>query len=740
MRRLALLLPGLAVWLLLAAVPALADGGPHVASATSGISTLTSDSCAGCHRAHTAQGQYLNRAASVEALCLTCHGAAGTGASADVMTGVQYAVGASSGLRDDSVVIGALRNGGFDQSRINSSSPARITYLRTATDPSFRAKVSAGAPADVTSAHLAMPENGLIGKGVAWGNGAAGSGAGPKVDLECTSCHNPHGNGQYRILNTLPTAAGNGFADPVAVPVSGVSATTDRFTTSQAHGFVVGDIVTISGVSGAAPAFGTAAQYIVKSIPNGVTFTVAAAPTKTSIDITGAAIDITASGSGGTVSRYAVRVDDAPLPAAGDERNYAILQTRGYQGAPGSYLLYASDVLSARASGAFDISADIVGLTASNGRFTTSLAHGFAIGDSVTIAGVSSPNPGVNGVRTIASIPSATTFTLTGITVANQTAGTAAGDRLGTATKSVAGDFASTSGDYLHRTVPWNPRAVNAACPETAPVDSAANPELASACLTANDAPNGRPATVAATSTVNGTTITPAAYGQVAFNDQISAWCSACHTRYYSSTNPNPGTESGSAAEVARTVSAVNTGTDTITLSGTLPGGGAITSTGFSVGDVVKFTATPTAPDLSSGTWYVVYASSLTFRVSATYDGPPVDISAYSGGGTVIRLYPASASSWFYPRPGDDTYTFQHQTTTNRACTTCHVSHGSPAVMSGTYSAGVLYPDGSAATSGNSRLLKLDNRGTCQMCHDPSGTTTAGQLLPATLASPPPVP
>ena len=46
------------------ATPASADGGPHVATANSGLSTLAADSCAGCHRAHTARGEMLIAAAS----------------------------------------------------------------------------------------------------------------------------------------------------------------------------------------------------------------------------------------------------------------------------------------------------------------------------------------------------------------------------------------------------------------------------------------------------------------------------------------------------------------------------------------------------------------------------------------------------------------------------------------------------------------------------------------------------
>ena len=70
-RRLTLLLAGAALWLFLAAIPALADGGPHVASVNNGSSSLTADSCAGCHRVHTAQGPMLLKTATEEALCLS---------------------------------------------------------------------------------------------------------------------------------------------------------------------------------------------------------------------------------------------------------------------------------------------------------------------------------------------------------------------------------------------------------------------------------------------------------------------------------------------------------------------------------------------------------------------------------------------------------------------------------------------------------------------------------------------
>jgi predicted CXXCH cytochrome family protein len=207
-RRWTLLVAGAALWLFLAAVPALADGGPHVAANNSGASGgLTADSCAGCHRAHTAQGEFLLKSEGGPALCLTCHGTNGLGATTDVETGQQYTPAGASGT-DRGVALGALRSGGFVQARIASGSAVRVAYL-SGTDIRQNAKVPVGTPQNVTSAHLPVVDGKVsIGTGVAWGNGpnSATAYAGPSVKMECTSCHNPHGNGNYRILKGVTVA------------------------------------------------------------------------------------------------------------------------------------------------------------------------------------------------------------------------------------------------------------------------------------------------------------------------------------------------------------------------------------------------------------------------------------------------------------------------------------------------------------------------------------------------------
>ncbi|MCI0584016.1 MAG: cytochrome c3 family protein [Chloroflexi bacterium] len=553
MRRLALVLAGGALWLILAAVPALADGGPHVMAENNGSLGINADGCAGCHRAHTAQGPFLINAADETALCKTCHGAVAVGSSVDVMTGVQYTLRGVAGV--GGTQLGALRNGGFDQARIDSGNAARLSYDRTNganVDISQRPKVGVGAATDVTSSHLAMSENGLTMPGVAWGNGANGSGAGPVVELSCASCHNPHGNGQYRILNPIPEATdadaiGTAFGDGWVIPVVGSVAAddpdttgatqveNDRILTETSHALLIGDTVAITGT----PFDGT---YVVASTGTDSDVFDTVDPTILLYDgsgapyfrvyasgSSGALLDITADSTTltGMVERTSgARVTDSPVdnPDAteSDTKNYTVIQVKGTQGTDSTYLLYADDVVDA--------------------------------------------------------------------------------------------GYGPTTGDYFHRNVPWM-TALDLSDPD------------GGGGSVANDAPNGRPST-----TVVG------GVQQISFSEQITAWCSACHTRYFADRNPTDDATDG-----------INTG-----------------------------------------------------------------------------------SAWGAARPGDDLYKYEHRTVPNRACVTCHVSHGSNAVMDGTFSSTMPYPNGdvpgvtAGIDNGNSRLLKIDNRGTCQACHDPTETTTVG--------------
>jgi predicted CXXCH cytochrome family protein len=220
MRRLALLAVGGALWLFAAAIPALADGGPHIAALNNGSGGLTSDTCAGCHRAHTAQGAFLLKEEGT-ALCTSCHGSAGTGATTNVADGVQYQLAAAGGPTLRGSVLGALRNGGFENARIGSDAAVAVSYLSGTSVRREAIVPVAAAGVAVTSKHMSLTDETAS---TVWGNGpiSATPNAGTAFTLECTSCHNPHGNGNFRILNPMPS---DGATGPLVEAAVGVAVT-----------------------------------------------------------------------------------------------------------------------------------------------------------------------------------------------------------------------------------------------------------------------------------------------------------------------------------------------------------------------------------------------------------------------------------------------------------------------------------------------------------------------------------
>jgi predicted CXXCH cytochrome family protein len=172
-----------------------ADGGPHIATGAN----ATPDKCAGCHRIHTGQNEYLlKEAGTVEDFCYSCHGNGGPGSDLAVQEGTYYGSGSAG-----------LRAGGFDTARIDTTDPNNAIPAPTPVGYAVSIGVLP-APATVNSRHTLETATTL------WGNGPVGTvGAGPAFTLECTTCHDPHGNGNYRILRTVPTGSGGaGFAIP----------------------------------------------------------------------------------------------------------------------------------------------------------------------------------------------------------------------------------------------------------------------------------------------------------------------------------------------------------------------------------------------------------------------------------------------------------------------------------------------------------------------------------------------
>lgn len=190
MKRLIVLAAALPSALLLGAVPAAADNGPHVSGAG-----VVADSCAGCHRTHTAQAGGLLKQPQ-GSLCYTCHGAGAPGSNTDVVNGAGYAPE------------GALRGGGFSYALIASDSPSG--------SKSSGVVPTRSSGQAVTSTHSVDASD-----QTAWGSGAisADVSVGKTIPLRCGNCHDPHGNGNYRILRDIPKESGAG--EGVAIPDAG---------------------------------------------------------------------------------------------------------------------------------------------------------------------------------------------------------------------------------------------------------------------------------------------------------------------------------------------------------------------------------------------------------------------------------------------------------------------------------------------------------------------------------------
>ena len=187
-----------------------ADNGPH-----GGFSPV-SDSCAGCHRAHTGQAPFLLLSTGT-ALCESCHGSAGTGADTNVWDGVYVERDGVTETPAEGTANLGLKGGGFEFAVMDTN----LDGLDNSTA--------------VTSSHTFDSST-----GTAWGNGAIGAGPGVSMALSCTNCHNPHGRADggtatYRILRPIPS--GSGAAAPVAVG----DVTAKTYTVADLNGVYFGE-------------------------------------------------------------------------------------------------------------------------------------------------------------------------------------------------------------------------------------------------------------------------------------------------------------------------------------------------------------------------------------------------------------------------------------------------------------------------------------------------------------------
>jgi len=184
-----------------------ADNGPH-----GGFNTATTDSCSGCHRAHTSVEQKLLMTSTSD-LCESCHGPTASGADTNVWDGVYTGLDPVTESPGEGTVNHGLKGGGFVNALMDTSLGGSAVSAAT------------------TSAH-SVDGNPII----SWGSGGIGSGAGQTIAMNCASCHNPHGNSgtggsaTYRILRPVPNGSG------AATGVSLADDATKNYTVDDATG------------------------------------------------------------------------------------------------------------------------------------------------------------------------------------------------------------------------------------------------------------------------------------------------------------------------------------------------------------------------------------------------------------------------------------------------------------------------------------------------------------------------
>jgi predicted CXXCH cytochrome family protein len=196
------------------AVPALAlaNFGPHGGYATD------TDACAGCHRAHTSfsaitwTDQFDNTHSALLVasgtkmyqFCNACHGDGAPGASTNVVSGTfngadptvdpdggpstaaSIATSAIQPYKTASIPMGTLNGGGFES--VNGVA--------------------------MTSNHIYTDEGwGAYGGGTTGDVIGQNPGQGPNIMMGCTSCHDPHGSSNYRLLKDNVNNLGVGGYD-----------------------------------------------------------------------------------------------------------------------------------------------------------------------------------------------------------------------------------------------------------------------------------------------------------------------------------------------------------------------------------------------------------------------------------------------------------------------------------------------------------------------------------------------
>ena len=212
--------------LVVALVLAMAPGVAMAYNSVHGGYAMDTDSCAGCHRAHTASSPLtwtdsagrtrsallLSTATTSDEFCYTCHGSAALGADTNVWDGVfQARDGMLGGDRVYNANGAPLNGGGFNPVMFPTQHyPNGSTWVAWGAGPDGR--------------------DGIISLG------------GEQVTISCTACHDTHGSSNYRLLKDRvagihPTT---GLRAPITVGGYSVTSTPTPFVISTEEGYPVG--------------------------------------------------------------------------------------------------------------------------------------------------------------------------------------------------------------------------------------------------------------------------------------------------------------------------------------------------------------------------------------------------------------------------------------------------------------------------------------------------------------------
>ena len=383
---------------LIASAPAFADNGPHVTNMGTSAIGSGPDGCAGCHRLHSAAGAgYLFRSATTETqLCENCHGTAGTGASTDVMDGWSY-----TGTATTSVA--PLRAGGFEKAGIVGNSTSRSPLADPSNDRLITKAANnisgTKATSAVTSSHAVEVASTM------WGYGTTGTGA-ANVALECTSCHNPHGNGNFRILrpvayagttdgSTLQSATTNNyFVAPVvvnsatAVPytdVDGAAKFSYVYVTATAHNLRPGQTV---GIVNMLPD-GYNGTGTVTSVTSATSFTIGAKSATLVASTAGGYVSqawpqniksLTVSGQDVTFTTWANHGLTAPLDNSGSKQSTQFVTIAGVQGGASGFNFTQVPVTAVPTPSTFTVTVPAGTTVPAASAYTTGLSGGYILG------------------------------------------------------------------------------------------------------------------------------------------------------------------------------------------------------------------------------------------------------------------------------------------------------------------------------------------------------------------------